>query len=109
MPDESLPSLRAHHEALRVALLAPEAPARRDALKAGILTDVLLENYNEVANVLTALYRPYGKRMIRGRVFANGAKVLPAIASFMAGHKQHVYADVDVTGYGVGRFALLQS
>lgn len=37
MPDEFLPSLRAHHEALRVALLAPEAPARRDALKAEII------------------------------------------------------------------------
>ena len=95
------------HSAAAMTLMPPTAAT--DALKAGILTDVLLENYNEVANVLTALYRPYGKRMIRGRVFANGAKVLPVIASFMAGHKQHVYADIDVTGYGAGRFALLQS
>lgn len=37
MPDESLTALRAHYESLRVALLAPEAPARRDALKADII------------------------------------------------------------------------
>lgn len=46
--------------------------------------------------------------MIRGQVFANGAKVPPPIATFMAGHKQHFYADIEVTGYGTGRFALLQ-
>ncbi|MCC6928547.1 MAG: tetratricopeptide repeat protein [Gemmatimonadaceae bacterium] len=37
MPDESLATLRAHHESLRVALLAPDAPGRRDALKAEII------------------------------------------------------------------------
>ncbi len=94
------------HSAAAMTLMPPAASA--DAIKAGILTDVLLENYNEVANVLTALYRPYGKRMIRGQVFANGAKPSPGVASFMAGHKQHVYVDIDVTGYGTGRFSLLQ-
>jgi len=95
------------HSAAAMTLMPPGASA--DSIKAGILSDVLLENYFEVANVLTALYRPYGKRMIRGRIFANGEKVAPAVASFMAGHKQHFYADVEVTGYGTGRMALLQS
>lgn len=94
------------HSAAAMTLMPPGDSA--SALKAGTLTDALLENYNEVANVLTALYRPYGKRMIRGQLFANGAKVTPPIASFMAGHKQHFYADIEVTGYGTGRFALLQ-
>lgn len=95
------------HSAAAMTMMPPSASA--DALKAGILTDTLLENYFEVANVLTALYRPYGKRMIRGRMFANGEKPAPPVASFMAGHKQHFYADVEVTGYGSGRVALLQS
>lgn len=95
------------HSAAAMTLMPPAAAT--DALKAGILTDVLLENYYEVANVLTALYRPYGKRMIRGRMFANGEKIAPPIASFMAAHKQHFYADIDVTGYGSGRLSLLQN
>ncbi|MFO0593300.1 MAG: hypothetical protein U0441_37510 [Polyangiaceae bacterium] len=97
----------ASHSGAAMTMLAPGASA--DSIKAGILTDVLLENYAEVANVMTALYRPYGKRMIRGRVFANGEKVIPPIAAFMVGHKQHIYADIEVTGYGAGRIALLQN
>lgn len=97
----------ASHSGAAMTMMAPAGST--DAVKAGILTDVLLENYAEVANVMTALYRPYGKRMIRGRVFANGEKVIPPITAFMVGHKQHIYADVEVTGYGSGRVALLQN
>ena len=95
------------HSGAAMTLMPPTGSA--DALKTGQLTDVLRENYDEVTNVMTALYRPYGKRMIRGRVFANGEKVIPPIASFMATHKQPMYADVEVTGYGSGRVALLQT
>lgn len=94
------------HSGAAMTLMSPTEST--DSLKKGLLTDVLRENYDEVTNVLTALYRPYGKRMIRGRIFANGEKVSPPIASFMAKHKQHIHADIEVTGYGMGRMALLQ-
>jgi len=89
------------------AMMLIPAPVAASAVKAGAITEPLLENYYEVANILTALYRPYDTRMIRGRLFTSAAGLPPEVTELLAHHVKHLSVDVDVSGYGAGRLTLV--
>lgn len=93
------------HSGAALTLVPPAAAS--DSVKGGSISEALLENYYEVANILTALYRPYGRRLIRGRLFTKAGDLPPNVKNILAGHSKHLYVDVDMQGYGAGRMALL--
>jgi hypothetical protein len=79
------------------------------ALGRGSLDDILLENYREVVNVLTALYRPYECRLVLGEVSVD----LPALSfekkMFIRKPPGRLDCELRLDSYGVGRVALLRA
>lgn len=88
------------------ALTLMPAPVAVSAIKAGAITAPLLESYQEVSNILTALFRPYGTRVIRARSFTSMAGLPAEISALLARHVNHLAVDVDIPGYGAGRLGL---
>lgn len=78
------------------------------AVGQGKLDATLMENYREVVNVLTALYRPYECRLVLGEVSAD----LPALSfekkMFIRKPPSRFDCDLTIPDYGVGKLALLE-
>jgi hypothetical protein len=79
----------------------------QQALAAGALSDTLFENYREVANILTALYRPYECRLVLGEVVTDLPSLPTPKKLLIRNPPRRVDWDLTIDSYGDGRIALL--
>ena len=85
--------------------IVPEARAK-EAIKAGALDELLQENFREVCNVVTAALNARGgsPMLVLKDVVGN-----PATADEAKALTSRLDVEVDVTGYGSGKLAILEA
>jgi hypothetical protein len=88
-----------------LAMLPTDEATR--AVEKQLLEETLLENYHEVVNVLTALYRPYERRLILGDVFTDLASLPFAKKMLIRQPKARLDYDAEIEAYGSGKLSLL--
>lgn len=76
-------------------------------LSGGSLSETMLENYREVANILTALYRPYECRLVLGDVVADLPSLPTQKKLLLRNPRRRVDWELTIDSYGDGRLALL--
>lgn len=85
-------------------------PARSaaDAVTEGVLSPALSENAGEVLNVMASLFNAEGAPHVRLDALYEPGHPLPAdVATWVPAYVRRTDLDVEVTGYGAGRFSLL--
>ncbi|MFI2753236.1 hypothetical protein ACGIF2_07355 [Cellulomonas sp. P22] len=89
-----------------IALLP--TPTAERAIGAGLMPDNLLENASEILNVLASLFNAEDAPHLKlGAVYAPGDPVPNDVAQWIGAFVRRIDLDVDVKGYGSGRFSLL--
>ena len=93
---------------LGAALGLVPARAAGFAIEEGVLTEALAENAGEILNVLAALFNAEGAPHVRLDSLYQPADPLPAdVARWVLAYVRRTDLDMDVAGYGPGRFSLL--
>jgi hypothetical protein len=85
-------------------------PARSaaDAVAEGVLPPALSENAGEVLNVMASLFNTEGAPHVRLDALYEPGHPLPAdVATWVPAYVRRTDLDMEVAGYGAGRFSLL--
>jgi len=85
-------------------------PARSaaDAVAEGVLPSALTENAGEVLNVMASLFNAEGAPHVRLDALYEPRQPLPAdVATWVPAYVRRTDLDMEVVGYGAGRFSLL--
>jgi hypothetical protein len=96
--------------AARVGAAIGLVPSRgaEEAINAGALPDNLLENASEVLNITASLFNAEGAPHVKlDVVYAPGEPVPADVAQWVLAYVRRTDLDVDIAGYGPGRFSLL--
>lgn len=89
-----------------IALLP--TPTSERAIGAGLLPDTLIENASEILNVLASLFNNEEAPHLKlGDVYAPGDPVPNDVARWLTAFVRRSDLDVDIKGYGSGRFSLI--
>ncbi len=87
--------------------LIPSAGAER-AIGAGALPENLLDNASEILNVLASLFNGEGLPHLKlDAVYAPGQALPADVSQWVLTYVRRLDLDVDVKGYGPGRFSML--
>jgi hypothetical protein len=82
--------------------------AVQDGIKKGVLEPGLMENFQEIANVLTVLTTTgVGRRTILRKVCQGPDAASPEVTEFLKTAKTKIYMQISVPGYPSGSFAII--
>lgn len=96
--------------AARVGAAIGLVPSRgaEEAINAGALPDNLLENASEVLNITASLFNAEGAPHVKlDVVYAPGEAVPADVAQWILAYVRRTDLDMEIAGYGPGRFSLL--
>jgi hypothetical protein len=91
------------------ALTRVPANAARDSIARGAMNDTMSENFLEVANVMSGLFRRFELRVRAGRVITNLKDIPKEVAELVAKPRRRVDTDVMIADYGKSRVSFLVS
>jgi hypothetical protein len=87
------------------ALCGVPAPVAEESLREGRIAPTLLDNYREIANIATALFRDMSHRVLLGGIHL--APFPASLQSLVDRPGASKSFELDIAGYGVGRLWLL--
>jgi hypothetical protein len=82
--------------------------AAEEAINHGLLPDNLLENASEILNITASLFNAEGAPHVKlDTVYAPGDPIPADVAQWVLAYVRRTDLDMDIAGYGSGRFSLL--